>query len=205
MPMTETQAVPPGRTRASTVPTWVSSPVAVQLSSGSAVSVSIELHRPDQGSVHVTSTFNDGDAGSSSGFCGDGVVNTAAGEQCDDGNVINGDGCSSQCQLETPRGDGGVSDGSVSDGGSSTLPTGCTAPIAFSGGQTGNFNTTGAVCYRTTSAIGGWGCANFDGRTLKVDNVTVTCGGALPARWSDGYYYFVVSGGTYSYASIYYW
>ena len=34
--------------------------------------------------------------------CGDGVVNTAAGEQCDDGNVVSGDGCSSTCQTEVP-------------------------------------------------------------------------------------------------------
>jgi cysteine-rich repeat protein len=34
--------------------------------------------------------------------CGDGVVNTPAGEQCDDGNVLNGDGCSSTCQTEVP-------------------------------------------------------------------------------------------------------
>lgn len=32
--------------------------------------------------------------------CGDRTVNTAAGEQCDDGNQLFGDGCSSSCQLE---------------------------------------------------------------------------------------------------------
>ncbi len=32
--------------------------------------------------------------------CGDGLVNSAAGEQCDDGNASNGDGCSSSCQIE---------------------------------------------------------------------------------------------------------
>jgi hypothetical protein len=86
-----------------------------------------------------------------------------------------------------------------------SMPTGCTNPITFSGGQSGNFNTTGAVCYRTTATIAGWGCSNFNGRTVAVDNVSVSCGGTMPARWSDGYYYFVISAGTYSYASIYYW
>jgi cysteine-rich repeat protein len=38
-----------------------------------------------------------GDTGSSSN-CGDGILNL--GEQCDDGNKINGDGCSSYCLSE---------------------------------------------------------------------------------------------------------
>ena len=33
-------------------------------------------------------------------MCNDGIQNTAAGEQCEDGNVMNGDGCSSTCALE---------------------------------------------------------------------------------------------------------
>lgn len=42
-------------------------------------------------------------------FCGDGV--TSAGEQCDDANLIDGDGCSSSCQIELPDSDGdGVTD-----------------------------------------------------------------------------------------------
>ena len=32
--------------------------------------------------------------------CGDGVVNPAAGEQCEDGNLANGDGCNNFCRLE---------------------------------------------------------------------------------------------------------
>ena len=34
--------------------------------------------------------------------CGDGVINDVAGEQCDDLNTEDGDGCSSSCALETP-------------------------------------------------------------------------------------------------------
>jgi len=33
-------------------------------------------------------------------FCGNGIVE--AGEQCDDGNIANGDGCSATCQSEVP-------------------------------------------------------------------------------------------------------
>lgn len=35
-------------------------------------------------------------------LCGDGVLNAAAGETCDDGNTINGDRCSSSCLVEPP-------------------------------------------------------------------------------------------------------
>ena len=34
------------------------------------------------------------------GVCGDRAVNTVLGEECDDGNVVNGDGCSAGCQFE---------------------------------------------------------------------------------------------------------
>lgn len=33
-------------------------------------------------------------------FCGDGITNEAAGEECDDGRFIDGDGCSSVCRLD---------------------------------------------------------------------------------------------------------
>lgn len=36
-------------------------------------------------------------------FCGDGIVQPALGEECDDGNGLSGDGCSSTCKLEGPR------------------------------------------------------------------------------------------------------
>lgn len=35
-------------------------------------------------------------------FCGDGVLDTAQGEECDDGNVVSGDGCSATCRTEQP-------------------------------------------------------------------------------------------------------
>jgi cysteine-rich repeat protein len=34
--------------------------------------------------------------------CGDGIVNPTLGEECDDGNVLSGDGCSSTCHAEAP-------------------------------------------------------------------------------------------------------
>jgi cysteine-rich repeat protein len=32
--------------------------------------------------------------------CGDGILNTTLGEECDDGNIVGGDNCSSECFLE---------------------------------------------------------------------------------------------------------
>lgn len=34
-------------------------------------------------------------------FCGDGMIQREAGEQCDDSNMVNGDGCSTRCESET--------------------------------------------------------------------------------------------------------
>ncbi len=70
--------------------------------------------------------------------------------------------------------------------------------------NTGNFNTTGKACYKTTQNISGWGCSSFDGRTVKVNGVQVLCGGALPAK-TNGAYYFDVSAGTKAWASINWW
>ena len=33
-------------------------------------------------------------------YCGDGAINTEYGEECDDGNFFNRDGCSNYCILE---------------------------------------------------------------------------------------------------------
>jgi aryl-phospho-beta-D-glucosidase BglC (GH1 family) len=80
----------------------------------------------------------------------------------------------------------------------------CSNPVSFTY-NTGNFNTTGAVCYRTNQTINGWGCSNFDGRSLTVGGQARTCGQLPLTRSADGYYYFSVTGGTYPWASIYAW
>ena len=80
----------------------------------------------------------------------------------------------------------------------------CANAITFTN-NTGNFNTAGAVCYRTNATINGWGCSNFDGRTLTVGGQARSCGQLPLTRSSDGYYYFSVTAGTYPWASIYAW
>ena len=80
----------------------------------------------------------------------------------------------------------------------------CTNPVTFTG-NSGNFNTTGAVCYRTNATVNGWGCYNFDGRTLTVGGVARTCAQLPLTRSADGYYYFAVSAGQYPWAGLFTW
>jgi endoglucanase len=88
--------------------------------------------------------------------------------------------------------------------GGGTAP--CANAITMTATNSGNFNTTGAVCYRTSANVAGWGCSNFDGRTVKVNGVAKTCGQMpMPSKWSDGYHYFDVSAGAYSWAAFYFW
>jgi aryl-phospho-beta-D-glucosidase BglC (GH1 family) len=82
--------------------------------------------------------------------------------------------------------------------------TTCDNPITFTG-STGNFNTTEAVCYRTSDTINGWGCYNFDGRTITVGGLVRTCGQMPLNKSADGYTYFSVTAGTYAWAGIYTW
>jgi len=80
----------------------------------------------------------------------------------------------------------------------------CANPVTFTN-NTGNFNTTGAVCYRTNMNVNGWGCSNFDGRTLTVGGVARTCGQLPLTRAADGYLYFSVTAGQFPWASMYFW
>ena len=80
----------------------------------------------------------------------------------------------------------------------------CANPVTFSG-NSGNFNTTGAACYRTNATVNGWGCYNFDGRTVTVGGVARTCGQMPLTRASDGYIYFSVTAGQYPWAGLYTW
>jgi endoglucanase len=80
----------------------------------------------------------------------------------------------------------------------------CASPVTFAG-NTGNFNTTGAVCYRSSAAINGWGCFNLDGRTVTAGGQTQSCGQMPLVRAADGYTYFAVTAGTYPWAGLYTW
>jgi hypothetical protein len=78
----------------------------------------------------------------------------------------------------------------------------CTPAKDVSGGQSGNFGTKGAFCFRTADDFTDYGCSGADGRTLKINGTAVTsCGGKAPAKLGS-FYYFDFSAGTYEYASV---
>jgi endoglucanase len=81
----------------------------------------------------------------------------------------------------------------------------CSNPITFTN-QSGNFNTIGPLCLRTSLPVNGWGCSNFDGRTVSVNGrpPTTTCGGGTPITPSaDGFTYFIITAGAFPYASLF--
>ena len=49
------------------------------------------------------------------GGCGDGVVDEVLGETCDDGNMVDGDGCSALCVIEQVCGNGLIQEGETCD------------------------------------------------------------------------------------------
>jgi cysteine-rich repeat protein len=60
-------------------------------------------------------------------YCGDGILQSSSGEQCDDGNNTNGDFCSAICKIEPAgSGGGGSSGGGGGSGGTSPKPIGNT-------------------------------------------------------------------------------
>ena len=81
----------------------------------------------------------------------------------------------------------------------------CWPVTDISGGGTGDFGTTGEACYRTTMDVAGWNCSNFDGRTVMVNDVTVSCGEVPLPPQHAGYYYFEISAGSYTYAAMSMW
>jgi cysteine-rich repeat protein len=59
-------------------------------------------------------------------LCGNGILET--GEECDDGNTTNGDGCSAQCKIEAAAcGNGVLEAGEQCDDGNTTSGDGCSA------------------------------------------------------------------------------
>ena len=71
-------------------------------------------------------------------FCGDSMVD--AGEECDDGNTVNGDACSNLCQISDGCGDGNIDAGEACDDNNVTAGDGCSATcmldIGCAAGQT---------------------------------------------------------------------
>jgi cysteine-rich repeat protein len=80
--------------------------------------------------------------------CGDGNVD--AGEQCDDGNNANGDGCSATCQTEVPQpicGNSVIEAGEACDDGNTANGDGCSSTCQIEIPVCGNgFLESGEQC-----------------------------------------------------------
>ncbi|MFH2008989.1 MAG: kelch repeat-containing protein, partial [bacterium] len=68
--------------------------------------------------------------------CGNGIIDALAGEQCDDGNTVGGDGCNASCLIEA-CGNGVVDGAEVCDDGNQVSGDGCSADC-FSDETCGN-------------------------------------------------------------------
>jgi cysteine-rich repeat protein len=79
---------------------------AAETCTGSGVACPIDASRPDGTpcddglACTIDDTCVGGTCGGDSMTCGDGVQQASCGEQCDDGNLTSGDGCSATCQTE---------------------------------------------------------------------------------------------------------
>lgn len=73
----------------------------------------------------VTATPDTAALPDASPFCGNGVINPEFGEQCDDGNFVNGDGCDANC-TKTACGNGVVTGSEECDDGNTNKNDECT-------------------------------------------------------------------------------
>ncbi|MEI9939498.1 MAG: hypothetical protein WDO69_19945 [Pseudomonadota bacterium] len=105
---------------------------------------------------------------------------------------------------------GSVGGSTGTAGGDTTGP--CDNPVDLPGttsGNSGNFNSLEAKCFRTKSTFNTIGCSNFADRTLKVNGVAVVCkdgtnASAPFAPAIDGSTYFDVSAGS-NLSANFYW
>ena len=122
---------------------------------------------------------------SAGGFAGAGVA----------GGGFGGAGAAGAAGLAGASGVAGAA-GTVGDGR-------CSPAIDPGSAMSYTLNTTGPACIRVQQDIRGWGCSNAGDRTVTVNGVLMpTCSAPLPPKLS-GSYYFDVSAGSLTYASIY--
>ena len=124
----------------------------------------------------------------SASICGDGVIE--AGEQCDDGNTLPNDGCSSNCQVEmgftcptpgqactkkVPCGNGVLDPGETCDDGNVMAGDGCSPTCQVEAGW--QCPIPGSKCIAKTCGdgivAGGEQCD--DGNTMAGDGCSATC------------------------------
>ncbi len=109
--------------------------------------------------------------------CGDGNLNETSGEACDDGNGVDGDGCSAFCEIEDP-GSGGAG------GGSSPSTTSSAAGVGAGDGAGGGLGGAGGAGGADGGEVGS-GCPCQAARVPRKTNdwwAFAVVGGLLAAR-----------------------
>jgi hypothetical protein len=150
---------------------------------------------PDFGSLQ--GGLPDGGGGGGTGAS----VGTGTGSQVDAGTYSQvGIGTGSQVGTGTATSTTTASATATSTPTSSATATGTNTvgscsypPSCITGGTTGYFGTTGPFCFITHDIITSWRFLNYSGRTVIVNEQTVTAGEALTAL--DGSYQFDVTSG----------
>jgi len=112
--------------------------------------------------------------------CGDGVLDETAGEQCDDGNNIDGDGCSADCLSEAYCGNNVVEIGEECDDGNDRGGDGCTSTCQREEGCGNGRLDYGEQCDDDNIASGD-GCSE----TCVDEDGTATCGNAILEAGED--------------------
>lgn len=118
--------------------------------------------------------------------CGDGMHDTIVGEACDDGNLVNGDGCNSTCIAEegyTCTGspsicmpgcnDGVIAGNEECDDGNNTPHDGCSATCTIEDGYQCSAAGCTSTCGDGIRAIGNEGCD--DGNVTDGDCCSSSC------------------------------
>ncbi|MCA9656806.1 MAG: DUF4215 domain-containing protein, partial [Myxococcales bacterium] len=120
--------------------------------------------------------------------CGDMIVNAAAGEECDDGNEVDTDECTTMC-LNAACGDGFVQEGEECDDGNSDDGDGCSAECAseycFTLTNDGNENLNNNTWFDS--------CINAVGNTVTVrlvdanNNEVYKASGQKVGNWTNDF------------------
>ena len=120
-------------------------------------------------------------------YCGDGTVDP--GEQCDDGNTVNGDGCSSSCTIEQLCGNGQLNPGEQCDDGNTVNGDGCSSSCVIE-----PFGGCGGTVSHDLTLDQDYSCTG-SGITIVADNITLDCAGhKISGSGSGGYKGIYLSG-----------
>ena len=76
--------------------------------------------------LNTLPTATSGQSMTAASLCGNGIIEIASGEMCDDGNMVSGDSCSATCQIES-CGNGIIDIGEACDDGNTSNGDGCSA------------------------------------------------------------------------------